>query len=533
MVECNVLLWLACLVVTTSAVPEPLPEPGLPVPTLPIKLSSTFPRVQVPMTNRTAVLVTEGAKANYPLYYFAPSITKDGRYLIYQRYDFNHTFGPFHPDANHTGWYQANNYDAILGLNYLKNISGQLVRAGVVATAQACQQLCEQHDQCSIYVHRQGSGNMCYLRLDDVWGADATLQPEEGVVSGCLYATPNCGYNPALATRTNPSVQLWRVDLSTAQHTQLTHAQGVNTSWVPWQQEANLSGVMDYRSALNIERNFVVYFVNRQCFKLDLDTLQATLLFELSVGRDCIAQNSITPDGNFLLYIDAQAGATYKNPNVTGTKMVAYEFDTGVHHVFAVIDHASHHILPYDNRYVIVNHPPPGNHMGMVWADINNRNCTNATSNCGWTEVYGTPNPPYDRGDPNNTANSCHQVSTPTGIWFESTDLATNVQYSGMYDPFQRRRFQFRLPTAFGYSHTGLDPAGHIAFWETVSPKYGHSLWYLESVNASGGIVKPLVGAWDNSAALQRGHFHPQLTYDRQWLLMTALTAMDVPRLHS
>jgi hypothetical protein len=90
-----------------------------------------------------------------------------------------------------------------------------------------------------------------------------------------------------------------------------------------------------------------------------------------------------------------------------------------------------------------------------------------------------------------------------------------------MYDPFLRRRFQFRLPTDFGYSHTGLDPAGHLAFWETVSPKYGHSLWYLDSINASGGVVKPLVGAWDNTAAEQRGHFHPQLTYDRQWLLMT------------
>jgi hypothetical protein len=246
---------------------------------------------------------------------------------------------------------------------------------------------------------------------------------------------------------------MWRVDLWTAEQRQLTFATGVNTSWVPWQQEDGLTGVMDYRSAVNLERNLLIYFDKNDCHQINLTSLEDVILFRLAPGREPIAQNSITPDGKHLLYIDAQAGATYSDPNVTGTKFVAYDFDTGDHHVFGVIDHASHHILPYDDRFVIVNHPPPGARTGpccwkgqeskwsskgrcsqaqpaglhegdgvcaagIVWADITTTGCETADHNCGWVEIYGTPNPPYDPGDPGNDATSCHQVSTPVGVWF-------------------------------------------------------------------------------------------------------------------
>jgi rhamnogalacturonyl hydrolase YesR/Tol biopolymer transport system component len=60
-----------------------------PVPLLstPIRISDQFPRIKVPGTGRAAVQLTSGAATCYPLYYFAPTLSKDGRYLVYHRYE--------------------------------------------------------------------------------------------------------------------------------------------------------------------------------------------------------------------------------------------------------------------------------------------------------------------------------------------------------------------------------------------------------------------------------------------------------------
>lgn len=50
-----------------------------------IKLSDSFSRIRDPDTGRVAVQLTSGHAQCYPLYYFIPSITKDGRYLVHHR----------------------------------------------------------------------------------------------------------------------------------------------------------------------------------------------------------------------------------------------------------------------------------------------------------------------------------------------------------------------------------------------------------------------------------------------------------------
>jgi len=50
-----------------------------------LKLSDSFRRRKTPGTDRVAVQLTAGEGFCYPLYYFIPSITRDGRYLIYHR----------------------------------------------------------------------------------------------------------------------------------------------------------------------------------------------------------------------------------------------------------------------------------------------------------------------------------------------------------------------------------------------------------------------------------------------------------------
>lgn len=352
----------------------------------PMEVSDKFPRIKAPGTGRLAVQLTSGGDACYPLYYFTPSISRDGKYLVYHRYE-------------------------------------------------------------------------------------------------------------------NKTVQLHRLNLATAESVQLTHATGTNTDWSPWQREPGLGGVMDYRSTLNVARNLVIYFDGNQAHAIDLETLEDEPLFTLPEGREPIGQNTTTPDGQWLAYIDATAGA--ENPKPTqGAKLMGYNFDTHEQRVLCTVDNAIHHVLAYDNTHFLANHPP--GHNGMIWTDLTSGK---------WSELR--------EGDPGAKGHSCHQLPTALGITYEVFKGGPNV-ISGLYDPFTRRRFEFELPAEFGYTHTGYDPLCQLWFWETTG-KPGHSLWYLEKIDkTTGGVFKPLTGNWPNATSQQRGHFHPQLTPDRRWLLMTA-----------
>ncbi len=70
---------LACLALAVpSAAPAAEPQTQL-------QLSDTFKRLKAPETGRTAVQLTAGDGFTYPLYFYIPTITADGKYLIYHR----------------------------------------------------------------------------------------------------------------------------------------------------------------------------------------------------------------------------------------------------------------------------------------------------------------------------------------------------------------------------------------------------------------------------------------------------------------
>jgi len=50
-----------------------------------LRLSDTFRRLRAPETGRLAIQLTGGQGHTYPLYFYIPSITGDGKYLIYHR----------------------------------------------------------------------------------------------------------------------------------------------------------------------------------------------------------------------------------------------------------------------------------------------------------------------------------------------------------------------------------------------------------------------------------------------------------------
>jgi rhamnogalacturonyl hydrolase YesR len=361
-----------------------------PVPLLaaPLTISDRFPRIKAPGTGRAAVQLTSGAATCYPLYYFAPTLSQDGRYLVYHRY-------------------------------------------------------------------------------------------ERG------------------------EVQLWRLDLQTAESVQLTRATKTDemgrADWRPWQEEPNLRGVADYRSAINQARGTVVYFDGQQARQVDLLTLKDESLFEVPADRQVQSQNCCSPDGKWFVYIVTPRGSRYGQR--VQADVTAYDFDRREQRVLFTVDHACHHVTMYDNEHFFAHHPP--GHMGMCFGDL-----TSGT----WRDLRS--------GDPGVQGEPCHSIATAHGIAYEVLQI-TPVR-GGLYDPFTRRRLEWQLPREFGYTHTGWDPSGRLWFWETTG-KLGHSLWYMERLDRErGGQFRPLTGDWPTYSPGQRGHFHAQVTPDHRWILFTA-----------
>ncbi len=363
-----------------------------------LQLSDTFRRIQAPGTGRAAIQLTSGTATHYPLYYFIPTITADGRYLVHHRYE-------------------------------------------------------------------QGE------------------------------------------------VQLWRLDLQSGRSDPLTRATGTSTDWHPWQNEKDLRGVMDFRAVLDAVHGTVVYFDGNAAHAVDVATLKDEVLFTLPEDREPIGQNCVTPDGAWFIYIDAPRGSIYRKP-CTGARVAGWNLATREQRTLCTVDAPIHHVLPWhDSRHVVINHP--FDHMGMIWASLD-----------------GGPTSELRRGDPGATGEVCHQAVTRAGLLYEAYG-APRVM-AGLYDPIARTRIQFPLPSEFGYTHTGADPDGRLWFYETRGRTHGHSLWLLERfgrdlpggdlpTTATNGVGtwKRLTGDWATYSPEQRGHFHPQVTPDRRWIMFT------------
>ena len=89
-------------------------------------------------------------------------------------------------------------------------------------------------------------------------------------------------------------------------------------------------------------------------------------------------------------------------------------------------------------------------------------------------------------------------------------------------DPFTHRRFEIPLPRHFSAVHTGRDPEGELWFYEDNSPGK-HAVYFLTAHDPENGDAwRDLTGHWPTYGTGQKSHFHPQLTPDRHWMLLTA-----------
>jgi len=312
-------------------------------------------------------------------------------------------------------------------------------------------------------------------------------------------------------------VQLFRLDLTTAESVQLTHANCPHTRWRPWCTDAGV-GVLDHRSVLNVARGEVIYFNGPVVRAVDVATLADRVIFELPAGREAIGQNCVTPDGQWLIYIHADAqlfadlfaagdnyGSYYpRRGSCVGTRLCAYNFDSGEHRSLVNISSPIHHVLPYDNERVVFCHPASEN--GMLLTDLRGGRYTHL------------------RTADDDGAAVCHYVATARGLAYEVLPgrRGGGGVLAGMYDPLTDARYELPLPDAFGYTHTGRDPAGELWFYENRYDD-AHDLHALVRHDPAGeDRWLALTGDWPTYGGGQKSHFHPQLTPDRQWILMTA-----------
>jgi hypothetical protein len=295
-------------------------------------------------------------------------------------------------------------------------------------------------------------------------------------------------------------VQLFRLDLRTAESRQLTHATCADTQWRPWCIDSG-RGVLDHRSVLNVARNLVLYFDGPQARSVHLQTLVDRPLFVLPADREAIGQNCVTPDGQWLVYIHAPRGSVWGKP-CHGAAVVAYRFDTAEQRVLCRVDSAIFHVVAYDNEHIVIT--PPADHPGMMMTTLSRGGCVELRE-----------------GDPGVRGHLIHCLMTRRGIAYEVPD----ARLSGLYDPLTRGRFEFCLPREFQYNHTGWDPEGRLWFYEnsTAHDKFDtHDLYALVALDRrQGDHWLRLTGNWPTFGGGQKAHFHPQLTPDRRWILFT------------
>jgi hypothetical protein len=364
-------------------------------------LHPSFRRLTAPGTGRAAIQLTEGDATCYPLYYFIPSLTDDGRTLIY---------------------------------------------------------------------HRAGQGE----------------------------------------------VQLYKLDLGTGESVQLTHGSAPETRWIPWCVESG-RGILDHRSVLDPASGRVIYFDGNDVRLVNarppsLGAPQDRRLFKLPEDRVAVGQNCFQPGGRWFVYIhhDRDNFQAVYNPDgprgrhlSRGAALAAYNLATGEHRTLLYINSPIHHVLPYDEQHVVFCHPTREN--GMLLTDLRG----------GWYTHLRTQD---ERG-----GCVCHYNATARGLMYEVLGRPDAV-WSGMYNPSTHNRYEFQMPARFGYTHTGSDPDGLLWFYENHHrPTDQHDLHFLVRHDpGSEDEWLALTGNWPTYGRGQKAHFHPRLTPDRRWILMTS-----------
>ncbi len=304
-------------------------------------------------------------------------------------------------------------------------------------------------------------------------------------------------------------VQIHVLDLVSGESRRLTHASAPKTQWIPWCVESG-KGVLDHRSVLDTKANCLIYFDDNKVRRVNLDGTDDQILFSMADDRIAIGQNCMTGNGEWFVYIHhdreqfakmVELGCWKHRYLSKGTTLAAFNMRTGEHRALINMNSPIHHVLPCEEEGLIFCHPATEN--GMLLTDIRG----------GWYT--------HMRTQDEFGGCVCHYVPTRRGIAYEVLGRKNGEVLSGLYNPKTHQRYEFSLPTEFGYTHTGRDPEGLLWFYEN-EVKGMHDLRFLarHSCAEEDQWIR-LTGNWPTYGGGQKSHFHPQLTPDRKWILMT------------
>jgi hypothetical protein len=306
-------------------------------------------------------------------------------------------------------------------------------------------------------------------------------------------------------------IQLWRLDLGTGEHVQLTAAPTPEADWKPWGVDP-ARGVSGDRGALAPARGEVVYFQGNAAFRVGLDTLEHHRLFELPSDRFPLSQNCVTGNGEWFVYahVDREAywrllearlldGAAFRARahECEATQICAYNLDSGINRVVFRLNYPVHHLHPYRNRYVAFSHIP-GDRYGMGFFDVEGS----------W---YSIPRPQDDHG-----GKIIHHVPTERGIAYEVKHRSDD-NWVGFIDPLEDARVEWTVP--FQASHTGCDPSGRRFFYHAGD---GSIQSLVERQDDGVCRFTPICGRWPIYGKGQKSHYHPRIVLGGGWMQMVA-----------
>lgn len=305
-------------------------------------------------------------------------------------------------------------------------------------------------------------------------------------------------------------IQLHRLDLTTGESVQLTRGTAENAEWQPWGED-KARGILGDRSALAPESGEVIYFDGLDARAVNVYTREDRHLFTVPADRFTLAQNCVTGDGKWFVYVHVdrsayerllemrleRGGAFRENAHICkDTAIAAYNLETGEHRTILNIDYPVHHIHPYGKTNLAFSHIPDDTY-GMGYTGIGETG-------------YTVPRPVDDQG-----GKIIHHVPTARGIAYE-VGFRPDEMRLGIIAPDTGSKLEWTGPRSV--NHTGVDPAGRLFFYQVGRDRIS----IMKQYDADGNHKwEDLFGTWKNYGKGQKNHFHPQLVLDRQWLMMT------------
>jgi hypothetical protein len=310
-------------------------------------------------------------------------------------------------------------------------------------------------------------------------------------------------------------VQLYRLDMTTGEITQLTAGTTRRSGWCMWC-EWLLRGIYNHLSALDPARGEVWYFQDEELRIADVAAVRHRLVARLE-GRMPIGQSSVSPDGSMFAFIDAdrqtmtraledrQAMWFMKHPfdrelwRQRAPSAVKVAGRDGTVRTVLELPYNVHHVIWIDDSTLLLNHPLGT--VGMLAVDLHS----------GYQRILRPAN---------NNGNAHHQVVTKGGVFYEtSTKPFGHVSYYGRYEPASDTWREKRLPDDLGGNHVGKDPLGQIHFIEHNF----HGLALLRGFEGDGPLEMQSLRRFPEppGGVGQRYHAHPFLGPDRRWLYYT------------